>query len=294
MKNFLKFLPLILAVSIIQCEKAVYQIYGTGTFEAREVLVSAQTLGQILEMPVEEGQSIQKDQILARIDVEKIELQKQPIEAGMHELNLNLSIAREQEQQAQIQFENIKTRYDRFKTLFDQKSISQQQMDDLQSQYELAEKNLKSARLRSQTLVAKKEQLDAQSALLERQIADGTVVSPLDGIIIQKLKEPGEVINPGGALVQIANLNEMEIKLYIAEIDLGKIKLGEELSIQVDSYPDTIFAGKIIWISPKAEFTPKNVQTKEARTNLVYAVKLLVPNPDGILKIGMPADIFKK
>jgi HlyD family secretion protein len=245
-------------------------------------------------MPVEEGQVVQKDALIARIDVEKIELQKQQVAAGVHELNLNLSIAREQEQQAQIQFENIETRYDRFKTLFNQKSISQQQLDDLKSQYEVTEKNLKSARLRSQTLLAKNEQLDAQIALLDRQIADGTVHSPLDGIIIQKLKEPGEIVNPGGALVQIANLNEMEIKLYVAEIDLGKIKAGEELTIQVDSYPDRNFTGKIIWISPKAEFTPKNVQTKEARTNLVYAVKLLVPNPEGILKIGMPADIFRK
>jgi HlyD family secretion protein len=294
MKNILKTIPLILLIGITQCEKEPYQIYGTGTFEAREVLVSAQAMGQILEMPVEEGQVVQKDALIARIDVEKIELQKQQVAAGVHELNLNLSIAREQEQQAQIQFENIKTRYDRFKALFNQKSISQQQVDDLKSQYEVTEKNLKSARLRSQTLIAKNEQLDAQIALLDRQIADGTVHSPLDGIIIQKLKEPGEIVNPGGALVQIANLNEMEIKLYVAEIDLGKIKAGEELTIQVDSYPDRNFTGKIIWISPKAEFTPKNVQTKEARTNLVYAVKILVPNPEGILKIGMPADIFRK
>lgn len=294
MKKFMKIIPLMLLISCMQCEKEVYEIYGTGTFEAREVLVSAQTMGQILEMPVEEGQVIQKGQVIARIDIEKIELQKQQVAAGMHELNLNLSITREQEQQAQIQFENIKTRHDRFKTLFTQKSISQQQLDDIQSQFEVAEKNLKSARLRTQTLIAKKDQLDAQIALLDRQIADGTVISPLDGMIIQKLKEPGEVINPGGALAQIANLSEMEIKLYIAEIDLGRIKSGDELSIQVDSFPDKTFSGKIIWISPKAEFTPKNVQTKEARTNLVYAVKLLVPNPEGILKIGMPADIFRK
>ena len=97
---------------------------------------------------------------------------------------------------------------------------------------------------------------------------------------------------PGKPVVQIATMNEMWIKVYISETDLGKIKLDEEAELKIDSYPDRTFAGRVSWISPRAEFTPKNVQTKEARVDLVYAVKVILENPKGILKIGMPADVF--
>lgn len=295
MKSKYIFTPFFLATLLLfSCEKENFQIYSTGTFEATEILVSAQSAGQIMEMPVEEGQNIKKDQLIARLDVEKMQLQKQQLEAGLEELNLNASLAKENVKKAQIQYDNLKTRSDRFEKLLAEKSVSQQQMDDLNTQLELAEKQLKSAHIQAQTIDAKGRQLNAQLGLVERQIADGEVRSPLNGIIIQKLKEPGELAMPGVALVQIANLEQMEITIYISEIDLAQIKLEEELSIQIDSYPDRKFSGKITWISPKAEFTPKNVQTKEARTNLVYAVKLTVENTEQIFKIGMPADVFRK
>lgn len=285
---------MVTALFLMACESEEYRIYGTGTFEAIEIQVSTQVPGLILSVSVAQGQAVQKNQVLAQIDVEKFIFQKQQIEAGIDEVNLSALLANEQVSQVQIQYANIKKRYDRFTNLFKEKSISQQQIDDLKSQFEIAEKNLKSARIRFKTVKAKKRQLQAQLKLIERQIADGTVYSPLDGVILQKLKQAGELAMLGAPLVRIANLSQMEITIYVSEIHLGVIKLGEELSIQVDSFPDKTFKGPVSWISPKAEFTPKNVQTKEARTSLVYAVKLTVKNPAGELKIGMPADVFLK
>jgi HlyD family secretion protein len=278
----------------LACEKNDYQIFGTGTFEATEILISAQTPGQLLSVDFEEGQTVTAGQVLARIDVEKISLQQQQIDAMLEEVELSAALATEQEKQARIQYENLKTRFDRFTNLLKENSIPQQQYDDLKSQLEIAERNLKSVRLKSQTVTTKQQQLDAQNALLARQLKDGIITAPADGTILQQLKQAGEVVGMGTPVAQLANLAEMEITTYVAETDLGKIKVGEALSIQVDAFPEKLFTGRISWISPKAEFTPKNVQTKEARTNLVYAIKLKVANPNGELKIGMPADIFRR
>jgi len=285
---------LLLILLAVACEKNEYQIFGTGTFEATEILISAQTPGQLQSVDFEEGQSVTAGQVLARIDVEKISFQQQQVDAMLTEAQLSLALAIEQEKQARIQYENLKTRLDRFTNLLKENSIPQQQYDDLKSQFEIAERNLKSARLKSQTVATKQAQLDAQKSLLDRQLKDGTITAPTDGTILQQLKETGEVVGLGTPVAQLANLTEMEITTYVAGTDLGKIKVGETLSIQVDAFPEKVFEGRISWISPKAEFTPKNVQTKEARTHLVYAVKLKVANPNGELKIGMPADIFRR
>lgn len=296
MKQSFKFsLLLIMFASIFYatCEKEQYKIYGTGTFEAQEVTVSAQTGGLIIEMPVQEGQPIKKGDLMVRIDVQKQLLTKEQLEAGLEEVDLNISLAHKQIEQAEIQYDIMKRNYERFKNLLKEKSTSQQSAENYETKYEIAEKSLKSAKIAYQAALAKKKQLEAQLKLVNQQIEEATVTSPLDGIVLRKLRQQGEFAMIGAGLVEIADLSEMEIRIYISENELGLVKHGDQLSIKIDSHPDKVFNGTVSWISPKAEFTPKNVQTKEARANLVYAVKLTVPNPDGILKIGMPADVFK-
>ncbi|MCI0495071.1 efflux RND transporter periplasmic adaptor subunit, partial [candidate division KSB1 bacterium] len=128
----------------------------------------------------------------------------------------------------------------------------------------------------------------------ESQMRDARIPSPIEGTVTEKYVEQGEIARPGGPVVSLADLQNMWIKIYFKETELGKIKLNGNADIQISSYPDRTFAGRIAWISPKAEFTPKNVQTKDARADLVYAVKIEVKNPEGILKIGMPADVVLK
>ncbi|MBN1347782.1 efflux RND transporter periplasmic adaptor subunit [candidate division KSB1 bacterium] len=284
---------LIIFLLLFACENERHEIYGTGTFEASEVLVSPQTAGLITEMPVSEGQAVRRGDLIAQIDIQKQTLTKEQLEAGIVEVNLNISLARQQIEAAEIQFQNIKKNYERFRNLLEEKSTSQQSVDDLQTKYEMAEKNLQSARIQYQSGLAKKQQLEAQLKLINQQIDDGSVRSPLDGIVLRKIRNQGEFAMIGAGLVEIADLSEMEIRIYISQHELGLVKTGDKLTISIDSHPGETFEGTITWISPKAEFTPKNVQTKEARANLVYAIKLSVQNPDGIFKIGMPADVYR-
>jgi len=276
----------------IMCEKKQHKIYGTGTFEAQEVTVSAQASGLIIDMPIQEGQPIKKAALIAQLDTEKQQLTKEQLEAGLEEVDLNISIAQKQIEQAQIQYDIMKRNYERFKKLLEEKSTSELSAENQETKFEMAEKSFKSTQIAYRAALAKKKQLEAQLKLVNRQLEDATVTSPLDGTILRKLRQSGELAMMGTALVEIADLSEMELRIYISQNELGLLKPGDQLSIQIDSHPDSVFKGTVSWISPKAEFTPKNVQTKKARANLVYAVKLTVPNPEGILKIGMPADVF--
>ena len=164
-------------------------------------------------------------------------------------------------------------------------------MDDTETQYKNSKTQLLSARTNLKAVGMKKKQIKARLKLIDSQIDDCTILCPASGVVIEKHMEQGELVAAGTPLITIADLQNLWIKLYVPEPDLGYVKLGSNANIRIDSYKDKVINGKIVWISPKAEFTPHNVQTQDARADLVYAVKVAVPNPEGILKIGMPADI---
>jgi multidrug efflux pump subunit AcrA (membrane-fusion protein) len=119
----------------------------------------------------------------------------------------------------------------------------------------------------------------------------GRIRSPIDGVVLLRAAEPGEIVAAGGSLLVVANLDEMTLTIYVPEDQYGKISLGQEFPISVDSFPDRVFMGKVTHISDKPEFTPQNVRTVEGRKSTVYAVRLTIPNPDHDLKPGMPADV---
>jgi HlyD family secretion protein len=137
---------------------------------------------------------------------------------------------------------------------------------------------------------ARLAQAEAGRDLLNKTIADATILSPTAGIVTHKSKEPGEFATPGTTLLTIADLDNVRLNIYIKGIDLGRVHLDQRAEVRIDSHPDRIFGGTVTFISPEAEFTPKNVQTQEERVKLVYRVKIQIPNPEGILKPGMPAD----
>ena len=287
-----RLLILAFALVVVSCNKESNNaISGSGVFEGTEVLVSSKSAGEITRLLAKEGDSVAVGDTLAQIDVKKLIVQNEQLEAGLREVDFNIRNAQEAIERAQLNFDNIEKRYNRIKSLFDNGTATQQQMDDIQTQYDAAKTAVSSSKNTLQAVQMKKQQVLAQQKLLKLQISDGTVLSPSKGVIIDKFVEQGEITGPGMPLVSVVDLQELEIKLYVPETQLGFVKLGSQVDIKIDSYPEKTFSGKIVWISPKAEFTPKNVQTKEARADLVYAVKVLAPNPDGILKIGMPADV---
>ena len=287
------YLVLILYVFFIYCEKKNNdRITGSGTLEATEITISSKSNGQVLDLLVKEGDHVQIGSVIAVVDTEKLALQKEQIQAGLAEVDYHISTAREGINLAQEQVESITKKYERINKLQKEGAATQQQLDDIETMYNQSQTQLKTTQSNLKAAQMKKQQIEANLKLIESQIKDATIVSPASGIVINKFIEQGENVAMGLPIVTIADLTKLWIKLYVTAPQLGFIQLGEKAAIRVDSFPDRKFDGKIIWISYKAEFTPKNIQTEEARADLVYAVKIDVPNPDLVLKIGMPADIF--
>jgi len=280
-------------VFFFYCEKKNNdRITGSGTLEATEITISSKSNGQVLDLLVKEGDHVQIGSVIAVVDTEKLALQKEQIQAGLAEVDYHISTAREGINLAQEQVESITKKYERINKLQKEGAATQQQLDDIETMYNQSQTQLKTTQSNLKAAQMKKQQIEANLKLIESQIKDATIVSPASGIVINKFIEQGENVAMGLPIVTIADLTKLWIKLYVTAPQLGFIQLGEKAAIRVDSFPDRKFDGKIIWISSKAEFTPKNIQTEEARADLVYAVKIDVPNPDLVLKIGMPADIF--
>ncbi|MFZ2631546.1 MAG: efflux RND transporter periplasmic adaptor subunit [Desulfosalsimonadaceae bacterium] len=264
---------------------------GSGTLEATEVTVGSLISGTILHLTKEEGDPVKAGELLADIDVEKLILQKAQLQAGLSEIEAGRIAAQAAIDQAGDNLENAQIRHKRIKQLYAKGSATQQQFDDISTQLSVARSQVTAAKSQMPVLTAKSAQVDATMAVLERQIKDGVIHSPLDGMVVEKYTEPGEIAVQGGAVYKIADLANFWINIYVAETDLDRFKLGQNVFVRVDACPDA-FPGKVAWVSPEAEFTPKNVQTRKARAELVYAVKVTLKNKDDVLKIGMPAEVY--
>jgi HlyD family secretion protein len=272
-------------------EKLPAGFAGSGTLEATEVTVGSLISGTILQLTKEEGEPVKTDELLAAIDVEKLVLQKAQLQASLGEIDANRIAADAAIAQASDNLDNVQTRYKRIKELYSRGSATQQQFDDITTQLSVARSQLTAAKSQAPLLDAKHAEIEATMAVLDRQIKDGTVVSPLDATVVEKYVEPGEIAIQGGALYKLADLVNLWVKIYVAETDVDRLNLGQDVLVRVDATPEP-FSGKVSWVSPEAEFTPKNVQTKKARAELVYAVKVILKNKDDILKIGMPAEVY--
>jgi len=264
---------------------------GSGTLEATEVTVAAQTGGQILRLAKDEGDTVAAGDTLAVIDVEKLILQRGQMLASIDEIQANRRPVAETVKQAAENLENTEKTFRRIEALFKEGSATQQQFDDISTKYRVARSQLESAKAQVAMLEAREETVRASIALLDRQIRDGAVISPLAGIIAEKYVEPGEVVPVGGGIFKIVDTQRFWIKVYVSEKDLGIFAVGGEAQVRVDAHAEPL-AGVVSWVSPEAEFTPKNVETKDARAELVYAVKVMIKNPPGVLKIGMPAEVY--
>ncbi|MEO8211171.1 MAG: efflux RND transporter periplasmic adaptor subunit, partial [bacterium] len=181
-------------------------------------------------------------------------------------------------------------------------TITQKQYEDVALRYDIALNQYNSARetLNKVKNLTRPEEIESAKANLKRNIVsidlvqknidDCTIKSPVDGIVSKKFVETGEYVTPGAAVMKISDLQTVDLYIYITEEELGKVKLGQKADVKIDTYKDKVYKGEVIYISPEAEFTPKSIQTQEERTKLVFAVKIQIPNNDFDLKSGMPAD----
>lgn len=274
------------------CRKQEAIFYASGTFEAVEVDVGSLATGLLLSLPKREGDLVKKDELLATIDSEKLEIERDLVGIQLEEVDLELDLIREKIAGNRISLKNNQKSLERFQALHEVKSATEQQLDDFTTAVKLGKTRLDASLKELARPAIRGKELQTRLRLLERTIADSRVLSPIDGQVINRFAEPGEVVRVGTPLLRVADLSLLEIRVYLPSPLLGKIRIGQQVSLHADGAPEREFTGRVVWISPVAEFTPKNVQTPEARAELVYAVKIEVPNDEGVLKLGMPADVY--
>jgi HlyD family secretion protein len=316
MKIFCLILLSVISLLITGCSNSNNKnsIEATGTIETVNVVLSSKTSGEIKELRINEGEKVKLGDTVMIIDTETLQLQLKQQESGAQmsraQLDLlrngarkeDISLAESSLNQAQVNFKQAKSDLERLQKLYQTQTITKKQYDDAASHFDLMNDQLSSAKenfikiknyARPEEIKqaeAKLNQSRASADLIKKNINDSYIVSPLNGIVVKKYFEVGETVSPMSSLVKISDLTNVELYIYVTELELGKIKLGQKAEVSVDAFKDKKFEGKVTYISPEAEFTPKNIQTKDERTKLVFAVKIELPNPDFELKSGMPAD----
>jgi len=290
-------------------------VESTGAIEATQIDIRSEVAGRILSLAFDEGDRVKPGDMLAAIDHDKTDLELQSAQGRLREAQARLDMlqngfrkedvqkAQEALQEASIVFENAKRDYERVRKLYADKVAAENTRDTVETNYKSALKRYERAKQDFQMLQsgyraediaagqAVKESAEAAVTLIVRRIKDAAIASPGKGIISERYVEPGELVSTGSVLFSIIDLQDMWIMAYVSEKNLGKVILGQAATVTVDSFPNEQFPGKVIYISPEAEFTPKNIQTREERVKLVYGVKVQIQNEKEKLKPGMPADV---
>ena len=292
MRPFKLFGLTLLAVSVISgCGGRGAGINPSGTLEATEVDLSSLLSGRILRSSSAARRPGETGRYPVILDTELLSLQRAQNAATRQSLEAQERIAEDQLHQTQQNLDLAQTTFVRQETLLEQGSVTPQQVDEVRTRRDVAAAQSSAALHQIGAISAEMAKLDALLAVFDRQIRDGVIVSPGDGTVILRNAEPGETATPGSVLLRIADLTYLDLRVYFGEPELAKVKLGQELPVLVDALTGKSVMGKVIWVSSEAEFTPKNAQTRQARTQLVYAVKLRLPNTEGKLEIGMPAEV---
>ncbi len=299
-----------LFIAVAACRNTENSYDASGTFEAEEVIVSSELAGKIMFFNVQEGQEIAKDSIIGTVDAKNISLQQEQVEASIKALNEKTAnvapqVALLQDQLAvqQSQLNNLLHEKARIENLIKADAATGKQLDDMNAQIDVARKQLDVTRqqinvqrnntaTQNRSILSEGDPLKKRVAQLQEQALKGSIINPVAGTVIAKYAEQGEVTAAGKALYKIADLSSLNLRAYITGTQLPQVKLGQTVKVLIDDAAKKYkeYSGTITWISGKAEFTPKTIQTKEERANLVYAIKIKVKN-DGFLKIGMYGEV---
>jgi len=276
-------------------------IEASGTIEGTDITLSAELAGKVLAVRVEEGSPVQPGDTLVIIDDTEYRLQLRQAEANLASFasayRLALEGSREEDiAQAEAAYRAAQADFKRMKELLSTASVTQKQYDDAEARSVAAEqtyRKLKSG-LRPEEITGarvRREYAAAQVDLLKKRVRDCVITAPSAGTVTLRGVEPGELVTMGMSVIRLTYLEKVKLTIYVATADLGRIRLGQEARVRIDSFEkgkDVV--GRVVYISPTAEFTPKNVQTREERSKLVFGVRIEVANPDGWLKPGLPAD----
>lgn len=320
---FILFLTICLLAA---CQQTTERYDATGVFEADEVIIAAEATGRLLRLDVEEGTTLQKGTVVAEIDCEQIKLQKRQVKATVNavskkqnDANPQTQILKEQlntlQRQIETQQEQIRVLEKervRMDKLVKADAVPAKQLDDIVGQIAILQKQLiatesqktvihqqmksqeQMVAIQNRGIMSEQKPIEERMPLYDDQLRHCSVTAPFDGTVLLTYAKANEVATVGKPLFKLANLDTLQLRAYISGSQLGQIKLNQAVTVLVDGGKDEYreLGGKIIWIADKAEFTPKTIQTKDERANLVYALKIKVPNNDGFLKIGMYGEVL--
>ena len=269
---------------------------ATGTFEATEVTVSAEASGRILAFNVNEGDRIEQGQTVGTIDTVQLYLQKMQLERQIASVRSNRPDISKQVTALQEQIAQQETERTRVKRLLDDSAATTKQLDDIDASLKILngqlEATLSTLRNNTASIDENSSSIELQIAQVEDRLAKCRIVSPVTGTVLAKYAEAGELASTGRPLMKVADLDHIYLRAYFTSEQLAALQLGQEVTVTADFGADEQYEypGHIIWIASESEFTPKNIQTRNTRANLVYAVKIAVEN-DGRLKIGLYGEV---
>ncbi len=294
MKLTLKFVCLGLAA--IACSRGKMQHDASGVFEATEVMVSSEVSGKLQSFTIAEGQQLDSAQAVGQVDSTQLHLQKMQLQARIKATQSKHMDVATQVAATEQQIATAKTEQRRFKNLLQVNAATQKQFDDINAQVAVLERQLAAQKTNLESansgITDEVAALNAQRDQLSDQLRKTSITAPIAGTVLAKYAETGELVSQGRPLFKVADLRRIMLRAYITSGQLTQVKIGQEVKVFADfgEKESREYAGTIAWISDKAEFTPKTIQTRDERANLVYAVKIAVAN-DGYIKMGMYGDV---
>ena len=293
MKKLLILISVAVFGSLVSCGKDE-KADGYGNFEATEITVSSEANGKIEFLDLEEGVILEKDQKVGLIDTTQLYLNKQQAIASLKTIQSKSGNVLSQIAVLNEELKTARSEKDRIQNMFSENAATQRQVDQAVGKVNVINQQIKSVGTQNAPILNEVKSTEVQIKIIEDQIQKSKIINPLKGTVLSKYAEPGEITAFGKPLYKIADISEMTLRVFIGEPQLPQVRVGQKVTVKIDVEEGMKdYEGKVSWISSSAEFTPKIIQTKEERVNLVYAVKIIVQN-DGSLKIGMPAEMWIK
>lgn len=283
-------LPVVL--SLAGC-RAASKPDAYGSFEAIEVVVSSQTTGPIERFLVSEGSPVERGAVVVIVDSTAMVLEQQQLAAQRAAVTSRRAEVAEQLRALEAQQDIAARTYERTKRLHDQQAATSQQLDQAERDQRTLAAQLDAARASQRSIALDADAVQARIAQTRDRIGRSRVVNPVGGTVLATYAREGEMVAAGQPLYKVASLDTLDLRAYVSGAQLAAVRVGQRVSVRIDGGPDSLVAlpGTVTWVSSKSEFTPTPVQTRDERTSLVYAIKVRVANRNGLLKIGMPADV---
>lgn len=309
--QFKSLIVIITSILLFSCNSNELDFDASGNFEADEVIVSAQQNGEIKSLNITEGMSLQSGETVGNIDIQAQQLQREQNRATINSLqektatpNAQIEVVQRQLAAQQAQMQQLNTEKQRTENLIAADAAPRKQLDDINAQINQLNKQMAATQsqidvyrtntsTQNRSILSERAPLEAAGKQIDYQISKGEIINPVDGVVLTKYAMQGEMATLGRPLYKIANIDTLNLKAYVTGEQLPNIKIGQTVTVRIDNGDGTFknYNGIINWISDKSEFTPKTIQTKKERENLVYAIKVRVKN-DGYLKIGMYGEVL--